>query len=114
MKTTVAGQSAEFAVAEQLKSAGYKILARNWRTRVCEIDIVAKKDQIVYFVEVKYRSNPAQGDGLAYITPQKLKKLYFSARVWVQATGWDEDYRLLVASVTSDGRYFLLAKIVEI
>lgn len=114
MSSTTTGQSAETAVAEELKNRGYKILARNWKTKICEIDIVAQKKKIVYFTEVKYRSGSAQGGGLEYIGPQKLKKLHFSARVWVQANNWDGDYRLLVASVTSDGQDFLIEEIVEI
>jgi Holliday junction resolvase-like predicted endonuclease len=47
MKTTLIGNEAEEQVAETLSSDGYKILAQNWRTRVCEIDIVASKDKIV-------------------------------------------------------------------
>ena len=54
MKTTAVGQQAESAVAEELKRQGYKILDRNWKTTVCEIDIIAKKSRIIYFVEVKY------------------------------------------------------------
>ena len=114
MSSTTTGLSAEAAVAEELKVRGYKILARNWKTSVCEIDIVAKKDNILYFTEVKYRSGPDQGDGLAYITPQKLKKTHFAAKVWVQHNNWDGDYRLLVASVTSDGQDFLIEEIIEI
>lgn len=114
MNTVTTGSSAESTVAQELTKDGYKILARNWKTKVCEIDIVAQKDKIIYFVEVKYRSGPAQGGGLAYITPQKLKKLHFSARVWVQANNWDGDYRLMAASVTSDGRDQSIEEIVEI
>jgi uncharacterized protein (TIGR00252 family) len=77
MKTTFIGQSAEERVAKLLEKAGFKILARNWRTRICEIDIVANKNKIIYFVEVKFRSSEKQGSGLEYITPKKLKQSCF-------------------------------------
>jgi putative endonuclease len=100
--TTNIGQSAESRVAELLKKDGYKILFQNWRTKVCEIDLVAKKDNIIYFVEVKYRSSEKQGNGLDYILPRKLKQLHFSAQIWTQQNNWDGDYRLLAAGVSDD------------
>jgi putative endonuclease len=100
--TTNIGQSAESRVAELLKKDVYKILFQNWRTKVCEIDLVAKKDNIIYFVEVKYRSSEKQGNGLDYILPRKLKQLHFSAQIWTQQNNWDGDYRLLAAGVSDD------------
>lgn len=114
MITTSIGKQAEAAVAEELKHRGYKILDQNWKTKVCEIDIVAEKAGIVYFVEVKYRSADAQGSGLEYIGPQKLKRLRFAAQVWVQYNGWRGDYRLLGASVTTDGIKHLVGEIIEL
>lgn len=100
MKTTEQGRAAEAAVAESLKKQGYKIADRNWRTRACEIDIVATKDKIVYFVEVKYRSGSAQGDGFEYITPRKLTQMRFAAENWVSQNNWDGDYLLMAAAVS--------------
>jgi uncharacterized protein (TIGR00252 family) len=100
MKTTFIGKKAEARVAEFLNNEGYKILAQNWRTKVCEIDVVAKKEDIVYFIEVKYRSSEKQGGGLEYITPKKLNQIHFAAQIWVQQNNWNGDYRLLAAAVS--------------
>lgn len=100
MRTTAIGQSAETAVARHLAQNGYKILAQNWKTAICEIDVVADKDDIIYFVEVKYRAGVEQGSGLEHITPQKLNQIKFAARVWCQNNGWDGDYRILGAEVS--------------
>jgi uncharacterized protein (TIGR00252 family) len=100
MKTTFIGKKAEARVAEFLNNEGYKILAQNWRTKVCEIDVIAKKEDIVYFIEVKYRSSEKQGGGLEYITPKKLNQIHFSAQIWVQQNNWGGDYRLLAAAVS--------------
>jgi uncharacterized protein (TIGR00252 family) len=109
MKTTFIGKDAESRIADFLKANKFKILAQNWRTRVCEIDIVARKDKIVYFVEVKYRSSDKQGSGLEYITPKKLGQMHFAAEIWNQQNDWEGDYRILGAEVTDDK-----IKIVEI
>jgi Holliday junction resolvase-like predicted endonuclease len=114
MRTTSIGQEAEAAVADELKRQGFKILNRNWKTRVCEIDIVATKNKVVYFVEVKYRSGSAQGNGLDYIGPQKLRRLHFAAEIWVQNFSWQGDYRLLGASVANDAGNFKLEQLVEL
>ena len=88
------GREAEAAAAEYLKARGYEILEQNWRTRRCEIDIVAKKGRTVYCVEVKYRQNNFQGMGLDYITPKKLGQMEFAARMWAAANNYEDDILL--------------------
>jgi uncharacterized protein (TIGR00252 family) len=102
MKTTFVGKKAESRVADYLKKNGFKVITKNWRTKVCEIDVVAKKDNVVYFVEVKYRSSEKQGGGLDYITSKKLKQLHFAAQIWNQQNQWEDDYRILAAAVSDD------------
>ena len=114
MKTTYVGLAAESAVADFLVSKGYKVTETNFRTRVCEIDIVATKDKIVCFVEVKYRGSDRQGGGLEYITPKKLRQLNFAAEIWIQQHNWDGDWRLMAASVGQLDQAFKLEEIVEI
>ena len=53
MTTTAAGQKAELTATNYLEMRGYAILERNYRRPRCEIDIVARKNDVVYFVEVK-------------------------------------------------------------
>ena len=73
------GDRAENAVADYLSGQGHEILDRNWRTRICEIDIVSRLDDTIYFTEVKYRKNADYGDGFAAITNQKLRQMKFAA-----------------------------------
>ncbi|MBI4034757.1 YraN family protein [Candidatus Saccharibacteria bacterium] len=94
------GLTAETAVAEFLKQSGYEILDRNWKTKVCEIDIVACRSRTVFFIEVKYRSSLRQGGGFEYILARKLKQMEFAAKIWNQRHGWDGDWRLVAAAVS--------------
>jgi uncharacterized protein (TIGR00252 family) len=94
------GSVAEDSVAEYLSENGFKILDRNWKTKWCEIDIVAKKDACVYFVEVKYRSSDSQGSGFDYITAQKLRKMDLAARSWVEINGWQGEHTLSAAEAS--------------
>lgn len=93
MSTSV-GNQAEEAAAMYLSERSHEIIARNWRTRVCEIDIVSKKADCIHFVEVKYRLNSNQGGGLEYITPKKLAQMQFAASCWVEEHKWSGDYVL--------------------
>jgi uncharacterized protein (TIGR00252 family) len=81
--STAIGRLAEDAAATFLRGNGFKTLAQNWRTRWCEIDIVASKNSRIYFVEVKYRASEKWGSGLEYITPRKLLQMHFAAEFWI-------------------------------
>lgn len=79
---TTTGRMAENLATDFLRKSGYEIIAQNWRTKLCEIDIVAKKGDTIYLVEVKYRKKSSYGDGLDAITPAKLRQMKFASRVW--------------------------------
>ena len=100
IRTTEQGLKAEQAVAELLEQEGFEIIGRNWKTKVCEIDLVARRSSIIYFIEVKFRGSDFQGDGFEYIGPQKLHKMDFAATVWLQHHNWNGDYRLMAAAVS--------------
>ena len=87
-------------MAGLLESRDFELMDRNWKTKICEIDIIAKKDDVVYFVEVKYRRQSAQGNGFDYITEQKMRRMTFAAELWRQYHGWNGDYRLMAAAVS--------------
>lgn len=99
MSTSI-GNQAETAAVEYLTREGYEVIDRNWRTRVCEIDVVARKQNVTYFVEVKYRSHGEQGSGLDYITPKKLQQMQFAARCWVQENKWKNAYEISAIEVS--------------
>lgn len=94
------GAEGESAVVDYLSACGFKILDRNWKNPRAEIDIIARKDGVVHFVEVKYRASDSQGSGFDYITPSKLRQMGYAAEVWVQANGWDGEHVLSAAQVS--------------
>lgn len=97
------GDASETAAANELMRVGHTIIERNWKTKYCEIDIISKKDDILFFTEVKHRKNDATGDGLAAITPKKLHQMKFAAKMYVHAMSKDEiDQKLLVISTSGD------------
>ncbi len=96
------GRKAEDAVAYYLQNKGYEIICQNWRTRSCEIDIVAQMDDVLYFVEVKYRQSNQYGTGLDFITPRKLKQMQYAANVWLHHNSWSGEVMLCAAEVSGD------------
>lgn len=94
------GREAEAKAAAYLRRKGCAIVSQNWRTRFCEIDIIAQRDKVVYFCEVKYRRTNNQGAGLDYITPKKLQQMRFAAESWVHLTGWKGEYQLCAIEVS--------------
>ncbi len=100
MVTTATGQAAEIAVAKYLTSQGFSIIARNWKNRWCEIDLIALKNKTVHFVEVKYRAKDLQGTGFDYIGSNKLRQLQFAVNFWVSENNLQGDCRLVGAQVS--------------
>lgn len=93
------GAAGEQAAAAWYRAAGYEIIARNWRCREGEIDIVARKARLLVFCEVKTRSSTAFGAPIEAITPAKARRLRVLATRFIAATGHHGDLRFDVASV---------------
>lgn len=97
------GDSAEDEATNYLIRQGHEILERNWKTKICEIDIVSKKDETIYFTEVKYRKKSYQGDGFSAVTSKKLRQMKFAAEFYVLKNKLDNINLLLaVASLGGD------------
>ena len=76
-----AGLSAETTAAAYLMLKGYRILARRFRTPHGEIDLVARRRQLIAFVEVKAR---ASLDEAAYaVTPRQQHRIINAAQMWL-------------------------------
>lgn len=82
------GRYGEDYTCRYLQSKGYKILARNFRCyRVGEIDIIAKKDDIISFIEVKTRTNLRYGMPIESVTLAKQRKIHRCAEYYLQSVG---------------------------
>lgn len=80
------GEKGEALAARHLKKAGYKIIETNYRTRLGEIDIIAKDKDTIVFVEVKTRTSVHFGSPKWAVTPQKQKKISMAALYYLKAT----------------------------
>jgi putative endonuclease len=92
------------AVAEAfLRTRRYTIVARNYRCRAGEIDLVARDGSIVVFVEVRSRRGAAAGGPLESVDGRKRARLALVARHFLAAHGWhDRDARFDVLGIRFD------------
>ena len=101
------GARGERAVAEYLRREGYEICALNWRAGRYERDIVARKEQVLHFVEVKTRRRGSLTSPEDAVTPQKFRALQRAAAAYMARTGEElSEFQFDLAAVEAalDGR----------
>ena len=69
------GKSGEDLAVERLTEEGYAVLARRYRTRYGEIDIVARDGEAIVFVEVRRKSAADYGSAAESVTPWKQRRV---------------------------------------
>ena len=79
----LAGARAEDLCAELLRASGMRLLARNWRCRHGEIDLIAEEGGTVVFAEVRQRSSTGFGGAAESITSAKRGRLLAAARLYL-------------------------------
>lgn len=103
------GKLGETLAARDLERRGYRIVERNWRCSIGEIDIVAEKDGQLVIVEVRTRRGDERGTPQESITPAKQAKLVELALTYVQEhEPADRDWRIDVVAVELSPRGQLL------
>jgi putative endonuclease len=78
------GRRAETLTAHHLEQLGFSVLARNARQGRLELDIVARRGQLVVFCEVRSRSNDRFISPADTITPVKMRRLRQAATLWLR------------------------------
>ncbi|MEW6163210.1 MAG: YraN family protein [Nitrospirota bacterium] len=95
---TLGGRGESLAV-KFLKGKGYKIIARNYKTPIGEIDIVAKDGNTVVFVEVKTRADDSFGYPFEAVNKKKRQKLRNLALLYLKRQGKESPVRFDVLSI---------------
>ena len=98
------GDRGEQVVVDYLVTAGHEIVARNYKTKLFEVDIVSRKDRALYFTEVKYRGSNDFGEALDFIDKKKQQKMHLAVAGFLAANPEYADFRptLAVAAVGKD------------
>ena len=97
------GEQGESLAVWYLKKNGYKILEQNYRTKLGEIDIIAKEKKTLVFVEVKTRKSVLYGNPKWAVTPKKQRNISMVALTYLKATKQsDARARFDVVAITSN------------
>ena len=99
----VAGGGAEDQAARLLQLHGYRIVERNYRCRLGEIDLIASDGEGLVFVEVRMRNGAAFGSALESVTPHKKKRLIAAARHYLMELGREPYCRFDVIAIDEGG-----------
>ncbi len=92
------GNIGEDKACSFLEELGFKIIDRNYYSRFGEIDIIATKDDVLHFIEVK----SGDYDPIYQITPSKISKILKTADIYMQKKHLDMDYCVDAAIVTEE------------
>jgi len=94
------GRHGEDVATAHLTTAGLRVVARNWRCSLGEIDIVAVDGDCLVVCEVKTRRSVSRGTPIEAVTPQKVRRLRRLAAVWLKAQDqWFASVRIDVVAV---------------
>lgn len=108
MRARDIGKRGEAAACRYLKKNGYKILEQNYSKAfgktIGEIDIIAKKDEFLCFVEVKTRQSTAFGLPCEFVTRSKQQKIIRTAYTYITEKHYDGAIRFDVVEVLHDGQ----------
>lgn len=98
------GDRGEQVVVDYLEASGHEIVARNYKTKLFEVDIISRKNEVLYFTEVKYRSDYDFGEALDFINKKKQQKMHLSVAGFMATHPEYADFRstLAVAAVGKD------------
>jgi putative endonuclease len=81
------GARGEQAVAERLEADGYRIIDRNWRCPVGELDIVATRDDVLVIVEVRTVTSDFLETPLLSVNPAKQGRIGRATDLWLRSHG---------------------------
>ncbi len=103
IKNNIEGKKGEIKAVLFLKKHGYKILETNFKNKIGEIDIIAEKDGVIVFIEVKNRSTYRFGRPIEAVDFRKQNKIKKVAEIYLMIKNkYYNDVRFDVVEVSND------------
>ncbi len=94
------GQQGETIAADFLERKGFAVVARNYRYRRNEIDLIVRQKNRLVFVEVKLRKDAAFGHPEAFVNEQQAQRIIEAAEHYLHETNWEGDIRFDIIAIT--------------
>jgi putative endonuclease len=107
------GQFGEDMACEYLQKNDFQILARNYRFRQHEIDIVASKNNAIHFVEVKLRGSDNFGSPASFVSKAQQRSIAKAADAYLRSLDSDPDCQFDIVSIFKENNRFKLEYIDE-
>lgn len=99
------GKSGEKEAAHFLRANGFHILSTGYRFGRSEIDIIAKIDNLVVFVEVKTRSTEDFGYPEEFVSQSQWKRIESAANHWIHENKCDDDIRFDIIAISKESGF---------
>jgi putative endonuclease len=93
------GSIGENLAAEFLETKGFQVVARNYRWKKAEIDLIVQRENWLIFVEVKTRSSTAYGEPETFVSDYQARMIYDAADEYIFSTDWRGHVRFDIVSV---------------
>ena len=107
------GDRGEQVVVDYLETSGHEIVARNYKTKLFEVDIISRRGRVLYFTEVKYRRGSDFGAGLDFIDKKKQQKMHLAVAGFLATHPEYADFTPILA-VAAVGKDFKLEEWFEL
>lgn len=102
------GKLGEEMAVDFLQKNGYGILETNWVFQKAEIDIIAKKENILAIIEVKTRSSKDFGLPQDFVKPKKIQHLVKAVNEYVVLNDLDLNIRFDIIAISKEDRKFVV------
>jgi putative endonuclease len=96
------GEKGELIAFTFLKDEGYSVIEKNWRHKRDELDIIALKDGVLVFIEVKTRTNAYAGEPAAAVSRGKQKRILRAANEFIKIFDGFESIRFDIIGIISN------------
>ena len=93
------GSLGENLAAEFFVKKGFKVVARNYRWKRAEIDLIVQRENWLVFVEVKTRNSEAYGYPESFVSALQRRRIYRAAEEYIFSTDWRGHIRFDIVSV---------------
>ncbi|GAB4002215.1 YraN family protein [Spirosoma daeguense] len=94
------GKEGEAEAMRYLREKGYEIISHNYRYKHAEIDLIARKGELLVFAEVKTRTNLNYGNPEEFVSYTKAKLVMRAAEEYIFANDWMYDVRFDIIAIT--------------
>ena len=102
------GKQGEKLAVEFLQKNGYEILETNWTFQKAEVDVIAKKEDVLAVVEVKTRSSIDFGLPQDFVRPKKIQLLVKAVNEYVTQNDLDVSVRFDIIAIQKNGNEFII------